>query len=229
MLLAKLKRLLRFPLVFARRPPSQSCLAYWEDRARTYGRRAVLNLGHGEDEIEAVTRYQLETIFPLLSQSLRGEERVALDFGCGPGRFTPHLARLIGGQAIGVDPTPSLIELAPVQPGVKYQVSDGHRIPLSDATVDLVWVCLVLGGIPDSQLPKTAQEIDRVLRPGGLLFVVENTAPDERCDHWSFRSVAEYQKLLSFASLIHLHDYEDLGQRISILAGRKSRLSAGLA
>jgi SAM-dependent methyltransferase len=218
MLLAGLRRLLRF----ARRPLSQSRLAYWENRARTYGRRAVLNLGHGEDEVEAVTRYQLETIFPHLARSLRGDEGVALDFGCGPGRFTPHLSRLIGGRAIGVDPVRSFIELAPAGPQIEYKVSDGRCIPLADAAVDLVWVCLVLGGIPDSQLAETAGEIERVLRPDGLLFIVENTAMNERCEHWAFRSVAEYQKLLAFVSLIHLHDYEDLGQPISILAGRKA-------
>src|SRR5271157_6250808 len=85
-------------------PQKLAGLAYWKERAREYGPRAVLNLAHREEEIEAVTRYQMEAIFPLFIRSLRGDERIALDFGCGTGRFTPHLARLIGGKAIGIDP-----------------------------------------------------------------------------------------------------------------------------
>lgn len=196
-------------------------LKYWEQRARTYGPRAVLNLGHNENEIEAVTRQQVETIFPHLARSLRGDERVALDFGCGTGRFTPYLAQLIGGRAIGIDPIRTLIDLGPGGPGVEYRVSDGHRIPLPDASVDLVWVCLVLGGLAESQLTETAQEIQRVLRPDGLLILIENTSSKECLAHWTFRSVSEYQSLFSFAALDHVHDYEDLGERISIVAGRK--------
>jgi SAM-dependent methyltransferase len=223
MLLVTIKRLMRScfsPL--RRRSPRLSDLAYWEDRARAYGPRAILNLGHKEDEIEAVTRYQVETIFPHLTRSLRGDERVALDFGCGTGRFTLHLARLIGGRAVGVDPIRTLLDLAPAGPGVEYRISDGRRIPLPDADVDLVWVCLVLGGLTDDHLAETVREIDRVLRPGGLLFLIENTTSTESCAHWAFRPVARYQELCPFAALAYLHDYDDLGQRISILAGRKT-------
>jgi ubiquinone/menaquinone biosynthesis C-methylase UbiE len=221
-MLSAFTRLLRSRSELTRRPPAQKTgLAYWEDRARAYGPRAVLNLGHEENEFERVTRHQLETIFPHLARSLQGDERVALDFGCGPGRFTPHLARLIGGRAVGVDPTRTLVELAPAAPSVEYRVSDGSRIPIPDAAIDLAWVCLVLGGLSGAQLTTAARELDRVLRPGGLLFLVENTSSKEHCPHWTFRSVAEYQKLLPFAALAHLHDYDDLGERISILAGRK--------
>jgi SAM-dependent methyltransferase len=196
-------------------------LDYWHDRALTYGARSVLNLGHSESEIETVTRFQWETVYPHLSRSLNGNECVALDFGCGPGRFTPHLAQLIEGRAIGVDPIRTLLDLAPAAPGVEYRISDGRTIPLADNMADLAWVCLVLGGLTGAALTEAIRELDRVLRPGGLLFLVENTSNLDPCPHWTFRSVVEYQQLLSFARPVHLHDYDDLGQRISIMAGRK--------
>jgi SAM-dependent methyltransferase len=197
-------------------------LTYWEERARRHGARAVLNLGHPEHESDAVTCRQAEEIFPHLLRWLAGDERIALDFGCGPGRFTGRLADAIRGRAIGVDPIRALIELAPRGPGVDYLVSDGRRIPLGDASVDLAWVCLVLGGIPNARLAETAAEIYRVLRPGGLLFLVENTSAKASFPHWAFRPVASYQRLFPGAGLTHLHDYDDLGERISVLAGRKA-------
>jgi ubiquinone/menaquinone biosynthesis C-methylase UbiE len=178
-------------------------------------------LGHGDTPVEDITQRQQATIFPYFTGALRGDERIALDFGCGPGRFTGRLAEAIHGRAIGVDPIRTLIELAPRRPDVDYLVSDGRGIPLTDASVDVAWVCLVLGGLPDAQLPETISELRRVLRPGGLLFLVENTSAKEDFPHWTFRSVRAYRRLLPFAPLAHLHDYDDLGERISILAGRK--------
>jgi SAM-dependent methyltransferase len=208
-------------------PGTPELLTYWEQRAQTHGCRAVLNLGHGDTPIEDVTQRQLATIFPHLTRVLRGDERIALDFGCGPGRFTGRLAEVIHGRAIGVDPIRSLIELAPRRPDVDYLVSDGRGIPLPDACVDVAWVCLVLGGLPDAQLPETAFEVGRVLRPGGLLFLVENTSAKADFPHWAFRSVRAYRRLFPFAPLAHLHDYDDLGERISILAGRKLVFETG--
>jgi hypothetical protein len=104
---------------------------------------------------------------------------------------------------------------------VEYLLSDGRRIPLAGGSVDIAWVCLVLGGLPDASLAEARSELDRVLRTGGLLFVVENTSDRPTSLHWAYRSVAAYQKLLAFAPLAHLHDYYDLGERISIMAGRK--------
>jgi SAM-dependent methyltransferase len=198
-----------------------SGLPFWECRARTYGARAVLNLKHASEEIEAVTQVQLDAIMPRLRPLLRGDECVALDFGCGTGRFTKHLAELIAGRAIGVDPIKTLLDLAPVAHNVEYRLGSGRKIPVADSSVDLLWICLVLGGLTDRELAKATREIDRVMRPGALLFVVENTAIGEKCNHWVFRSVAEYQRALYCADLRHLGDYDDLGQRNSILAGRK--------
>jgi ubiquinone/menaquinone biosynthesis C-methylase UbiE len=201
---------------------SEMGLGYWQNRARTYGARAVISLGHPEHEFEAVTLGQRRQILPYLVRCLNGRERVVLDFGCGPGRFTPLLAETISGRAIGVDPIRTLLDLAPRTPAVEYLLSDGRRIPLPDASVDVAWVCLVLGGLPEVSLPESGAELDRVLRTGGLLFVIENTSERADSPHWAYRSIATYQQVLAFAPLAHLHDYHDLGERISIMAGRKA-------
>jgi SAM-dependent methyltransferase len=196
---------------------------FWERRVREYGEHSVLNVAHSAQELDAVTEFQKREIIPFFRSSLQGYERVVLDFGCGPGRFTSDLASLLRGRAVGIDPVASLVEIARSKgyADVEFQLMREGHVPLDDCSVDVVWICLVLGGLKGRMLRRSIAEIDRTLRPGGLLFMVENTSDKPDARHWVFRSVDEYVELFSFARLAHLHDYTDLGERISIFAGRK--------
>lgn len=209
-----------------------SGIAYWEERARKYGVRSVLDVRHSEDEIAAVTARQKEILFPLLAAELGGGETSILDlgggetsildFGCGTGRFTTGLADLVGGRAVGVDPIQYLLDLAPRQEGVEYRCMQEGVIPLGDASMDVVWVCLVLTAITEEAvLQLSVREIERVLRPGGLLFLVENTSAKRGRTHVAFRSAADYRKLFPGVQLRAVGEYQDVGERISVLAGRK--------
>jgi SAM-dependent methyltransferase len=186
---------------------------YWDRRAAAHGRRAVLNISHSEDEFDVVTEFQKRTLFPYLESALEPDDRVVLDFGCGPGRFTSALADLVHGTAIGIDPVRHLLR----DENVTYLLSDGHVIPLPDSSVDVVWDCLVLGGI--RELDETIAELERVARPGALFLVAENTSEAGDLDHWFYRSVEDYRDLFGPA-LEHVGDYVDEDERISILRGR---------
>ncbi len=206
--------------LFQRRGPASS-LEYWRRRARRHGAYAVLNLSHGAEKLEGVTHKQKQAIYPVLKERLRGDEQIALDFGCGTGRFTTDLATLVAVGAIGVDPIRQLLELAPAHPRVDYRLMTEDSVPLSSHSADLVWICLVLGCITDANLlQKAVSEIERVLKPGGLILLVENTSRKPNGRYWHFRSAQAYQKLFRFVSLQWCSSYEDLGEEISILAGR---------
>jgi SAM-dependent methyltransferase len=195
---------------------------YWDKRATDYGKRSVLNLGHGPEEFEHVTTYQKKILFPELKSQLNGTERTLLDFGCGPGRFTEDLARIIGGRAIGVDPIERLLKLAPRGDDVEYRQLHHARIPCPTSSADVVWSCLVLGCIPNQKaLLCAVEEIERVLKPGGLLFLIECTDVKPTPGHVQFRSVEAYRELFSFAPLTVLSQYDDLGDTNSVMAGRK--------
>jgi SAM-dependent methyltransferase len=213
----------RLNALFGRGERYATLAEYWEARARRYGRRSVLNLAHAEDEYDAVTLRQKQILFPLLKQELAGHERSLLDFGCGPGRFTGGLAELIDGSAVGVDIVPELLRIAPTSPRVEYRVMDaGGALPFADDSFDIVWSCLVLGGIPENELQRALAEIDRVLRPGGLFFFAEGTAQQESSAHWFFRDEARYQELACFCAPRVIGRYEDVGEAITVFCGRKT-------
>lgn len=195
---------------------------YWRNRARQHGRHSVLNMAHGREQFHAVTDHQKQFLFPLLKSRLNGTEALALDFGCGPGRFTAGLAELIGGSAIGVDITPELLELAPRSPSASYQLIGAGALPFADGCFDVVWSCLVLGGIPDGQVEQSIAEIARVLRPGGLFFFVENTARQANASYWFFRDENVYVRMAGFCQPEVLGRYQDIGEKITIFAGRKA-------
>ena len=205
----------------SRRPTDQE---YWEERARKYGARSVLHLGHSAAELDSVTRYQIGVLFPVLQRHLRGDEKVVLDFGSGPGRFTGALAELIEGRAIGVDIVQHLLDIAPRHDSVEYRLIVDGRIPLPDKSVDAVWITLVLGAITQpSDLRQSVLEIERVLKDGGLVLLAENTQPKPNIAHYIYRSIEFYRTVFPSIPLVHETDYYDLGERISVLAGRKRR------
>lgn len=200
--------------------------AYWELRARVFGARAVLNLGHSDSEFDAFTEWQWRTLRPFFERALaelgRVPERV-LDFGCGPGRFTPRIAAMAGCEMVGVDISETLLKLAPKADNCRYQlIKPNEPLPFLSGSFDIMSVVLVLGGIvADDAVRFIANEITRCLRPGGIIILVENTAHGESAPHWQLRPVEAYQHMFAALSLSLNGEYKDLDDRISVLTGRK--------
>ncbi|WP_026403872.1 class I SAM-dependent methyltransferase [Actinomadura rifamycini] len=100
---------------------------------------------------------------------------VALDAACGTGRHTSLLARR-GHRPIGVDASPDMLARARARvPEARFVRGDLHRLPVRDASVDLVVTGLALMHVPD--IAPVLAEFARVLRPGGDL-VVSDVHPD---------------------------------------------------
>jgi ubiquinone/menaquinone biosynthesis C-methylase UbiE len=105
----------------------------------------------------------------------RGTERV-LDVGCGPGLYLRRLAQLPGLQLIGMDLSRGMLGDLRRQwgagPGPSLAVADIQRLPLPDASCDVILAMHMLYHVPD--IVVAAHELRRVLCPGGTLLAVTN-------------------------------------------------------
>jgi len=117
----------------------------------------------------------------------RGDER-ALDVGCGRGLLLIGVAqRLTSGKAVGVDVwvrgalsgnRPETVFENALRAGVAERVEiregDARRLPFDDASFDVVVSNFVLHELKTSaEREKMAQEIVRVLKPGGRLALID--------------------------------------------------------
>jgi len=117
---------------------------------------------------------------------------VWLDLGSGTGRMTPSLASAFGGPAHGVEPSAKMRAQARAHaghPAVTYAAGSAEHIPLPDASCDAALLFFVWHHVADRTV--AAQELRRVVKPGGKLFVQANFS-DRMPDTWWFRVVPEW-------------------------------------
>jgi ubiquinone/menaquinone biosynthesis C-methylase UbiE len=94
-----------------------------------------------------------------------------LDLACGPGNMSRRLGPMVspGGEILGVDLAPGMIELARSMniPAASFEVMDMEQLALADQSFDAAVCGHGLQFAPD--LPRALREARRVLRPGGRL------------------------------------------------------------
>ncbi|HKR48780.1 MAG TPA: class I SAM-dependent methyltransferase [Pseudonocardiaceae bacterium] len=96
---------------------------------------------------------------------------LALDAACGTGRHTATLVRY-GHEVIGVDQSPEMLAQAAAKvPGAQFRVGDVTKLPIPDASLDLVLCALALSHLHN--VGEAIAEFRRVLRPGGRLIVTD--------------------------------------------------------
>ena len=121
----------------------------------------------------ADTWFPLEYAYHLLGD-VRG--RRVVDFGCGSGANSVHLA-LRGAALAGLDISESLIRLGQqrlaangVDRTARFVVGSAHDLPFETASVDVVFGIAILHHL-DLQL--VAGEVHRILKPGGRAIFQE--------------------------------------------------------
>jgi ubiquinone/menaquinone biosynthesis C-methylase UbiE len=104
-----------------------------------------------------------------------------LDIGCGTGR---NLALFGSGvRAIGLDPCPQSLQKARGRaPGVPLVRARAEALPFRDGTFDAVVSGLVFCSVGD--VPRGLAEVRRVLRPGGVLRMLEHVRSNGRVAAW---------------------------------------------
>jgi SAM-dependent methyltransferase len=116
-----------------------------------------------------------------------------LDVGCGDGFHLPLFARTAR-RVVGVEPHPPLVRRArrriAGRPNVRVERAGAEALPLPDATVDVVHArtAYFFGAGCEPGLA----EAERVLRPGGLLAIVDLDATRPPYGDWMRADLPRY-------------------------------------
>jgi arsenite methyltransferase len=144
------------------------------------GRSACVFVGYPADQLDGLPPEATESFagvgYPFAADVIRPGDTV-LDIGSGSGTDTLIAATLIGenGVVYGLDMTRAMREklqriVTAKQIGhVRVLEGNAERIPLPDASIDVVTSNGVLNLVPDK--PAAFGEIARVLKPGGRLQI----------------------------------------------------------
>jgi MPBQ/MSBQ methyltransferase len=138
-----------------------------------------------------------------------------LDVGCGIGGSARILARDYGLNVLGISISPAQIAraqaLTPAGLSCHFAVMDALALEVADASVDAVWSVEACPHMPDKQ--RYADELLRVVRPGGLLAVADWNRRDPadgamtRRERWVMRQLLEQWAHPEFASIRGLRQH----------------------
>ncbi|MEW2356338.1 class I SAM-dependent methyltransferase [Spirillospora sp. NPDC029432] len=116
-----------------------------------------------------------------------------LDLGCGTGFHLPFFAREAA-RVVGVEPHSGLAAAARHRvrdvPNVTVRVGAAQALPLPDASIDVVHVRWAYFFGPGCE-PGLA-ELDRVVRRGGTIFIIDNDATRSTFGGWFRRGLPSY-------------------------------------
>jgi SAM-dependent methyltransferase len=121
------------------------------------------------------TAAKVDALRELIATRLHGMHKPhMLDVGCGVGGFHPHVRGMFG-RICGADVSAASIAQARIRnPEVQYEAYVGETLPYDSATFDLSIAICVLHHVPPPQWAGFLREMRRVVRPGGLVCLIEH-------------------------------------------------------
>lgn len=118
----------------------------------------------------------------LLPSDVSPEQSSAvLDLGCGPGGWVREVARVYPHlQVTGIDLSRRVIDYAVASaqaeqtPNAHFAVMDFRKLDYPDGVFDVVNARLIQWFVPNTERENVVHEWYRVLRPGGVIRLIEN-------------------------------------------------------
>jgi len=140
---------------------TQSIRDSYDLLADEYALRISGELRHKPLDRELLNRFAAE---------ITGRDEVC-DMGCGPGHVARYL-RDLGTPVFGLDLSPKMLEEARrLNPDISFRVGNMMALSLGDRTLAGITAFYAIVNIPKESLPLVFREMERVLRPGGLLLL----------------------------------------------------------
>ena len=147
-----------------------------------------------------------------------GEQMIFLDLGCGPGREASAVAPKVC-QYYGVDVHPELISIAEKHykgiANISFTVNNGQDLKIfSNGMFDYVYERLLFIHIPKQTIEGYFLECERILKPGGILYV-----PDLPNDEYWHNGLTK-NEVLNLLSNFSNVDIREVGNTFTLKATR---------
>lgn len=134
---------------------------FWDDLWRDDNLRdSIVLSGKNDRFVSSVTKFFIP----------RPSDKKVIDAGCGKGQYVYSL-KSRGYEAYGIDFAPKIVgAINRALPELKVQVGDVRRMPFPEAFFEGYWSLGVIEHFYDGYEP-ILQEMARVIKPGGFLFI----------------------------------------------------------
>ncbi|MBT3376351.1 MAG: methyltransferase domain-containing protein [Lentisphaerae bacterium] len=155
--------------------------------------RRILTRGRTLDHAAAL--YDIVQPVVTLGRERRYQQRIVqelaltpgcrvLDIGCGTGALTASLGQCLdpgqGGQAVGIDAAPRMVEQAQRKRGCEatvFEIAAAEDLPFASGSFDAVCSAFFYHHVDFELKLEATREAWRVLRPGGAFLVLDLDVP----------------------------------------------------
>jgi ubiquinone/menaquinone biosynthesis C-methylase UbiE len=138
----------------------------------------------------AANAMRRQALVPMAEALLgRDQRRVAYaDIACGPGTFLVQVRKAFPRlPALAIDLSEAYLREAKRRfgrrPRLQPVVAKAEALPLADASLDLATCIFLFHELPPEVRPAVAREIARVMRPGGLLILIDSLQTGDEPDY----------------------------------------------
>lgn len=147
----------------------------FNETTQTYKGTIEKTIAFAGKGLDFYTRVKAEYIRKIVSEELPSVEHPQLlDVGCGHGYIHKDLQGF-GYQIVGVEVAADVLPLArEANPDASYHEYDGTTLPFEDDRFDIAIAICVMHHVPPPEWANFLQEMQRVLRPGGIAAIFEH-------------------------------------------------------
>lgn len=158
------------------------------------------------DSVAVMQRESADRLFERL-EIIKIAPTEVLDLGAGTGYCTNKLSQLYPAAKIfAVDPAEKMLSKINAADNVKTLCASAEKLPLEDNSVDLVFSNMMIHWSTD--VAQVFKEIQRVLRPGGVLLFTTLGPDTLRELRSSWAAVDDYNHVH------HFYDLHDIGDEL---------------